>query len=261
MATPPSTASTYDWAHDPANRTVSPPPGVDDLQSSSGGPPAVGDPPWAAPKPSLGLPAWVIVAIVALVLMALLIWLATLVGDRESQTTSIDTGVGLVDEGAMGDANGTVTDAAGNEVTDGTGVYDQPAAVGEHSLSWSLTGGGAVHLRATDIDTDAALPHADVQDVIQPGYRLVVMTAEVSYEGGGSIQAAEAIWVTGETATTTYTEISGLVPDPLSEAGELTDGQTVVVTVAFLIPERDIDTLQVTVQRPGGIPLYYGTAP
>lgn len=270
MADPPSTPSTYDWDRDPtstaaggpdpdrttpepppeADRAIpEPPPGTDAWPVSSGARP------WTQPAPSRTFPAWAIVAIVALVLLSLLGGLGVVAAALISWNND-DTGVFEVGDGGLDD--GIVLDSSGAEVADGTGLYDRPAEVGEHSFVWPSLDGGAITVRATDLDLDATLPRAEGVDVIQPDHRLVVITLQVAYEGEGSILVAEEVWASGETDLAFYPDAgAGLVVNPLADAGVLTDGQATTVTVAIILPEEEKDSLVFMVETPNGIPLYY----
>src|SRR5699024_689229 len=55
---------------------------------------------------------------------------------------------------------GTVTDSAGREVEDGTGGYDDPATIGEHTVSWTAWTDGTIAVTALDVDLDATVPGA-----------------------------------------------------------------------------------------------------
>ncbi|MCT2178199.1 hypothetical protein M3F63_11090 [Brachybacterium muris] len=290
MATTPSTSSTYDWDTEPdptaggtgpgpaaGNADLAPavaapaasatwahpspsagghspePPGeIDGLDATH---PAGGARPWTTPKTSKGFPAWAVVAIVAVVLLALLAGLGLLVSAVRSFIADDTVWVEVDDGPAFTD--GVVLDASGNQVTDGTGTFGQPATVGEHTFTWPTLDGGTVSVRATAIDPDATVPLAGGVDVLQPGYQLVVMTLDVTYEGDSSVRINEEVWARGETDLMTYPEVAGLVPNPLSEGAALADGQTLTVAVAVVVPEGDLDTLQFSVETPEGMPLYY----
>ncbi|WP_394275986.1 hypothetical protein [Luteococcus sp.] len=249
-------APSSSWAHSSplaGGYSPEPPHEIDGFDASH---PVGGARPWTAPKASKGFPAWAVVAIVAVVLLALLAALGLLVSAVRSFIAEDTVWVGVDDGPAFTD--GVVLDASGNQVTDGTGMFGQPATVGEHTFTWPTLDGGTVSVRATDIDPDATVPLAEGVDVLQPGYQLVVMTADVTYEGDSSIRINEEVWVRGETDLMTYGEVNGLVPNSLSEGAALVDGQTLTVNVAVVVPEDDLDTLQFSVETPEGMPLYYG---
>lgn len=251
-----SLAPSSSWAHpSPSAGGYSPePPG--EINGFDASHPAAGPRPWTTPKASKGFPAWAIVAIVAVVLLALVAGLGLLVSAVQNFFTEDTVWVEVEDGQAFTD--GVVTDAAGNPVTDGTGMFGQPAAVGEHTFTWPTPDGGTVSVRATEIDPDAAVPLAGGADVLQPGYQLVVMTADVTYEGDSSIRINEEVWARAETDVMSYAEVDGLVPNPRSEGAALVDGQTLTITVAVVVPEDDLDTLQFSLETPEGMPLYYG---
>lgn len=266
MATPPSTSSTYEWDTDPAVPTSGGgelpsdlPREIDGAQPSSGRHPIIGARPWTTPKPSRGLPAWAIVAIVALVLVSLLTGLGILVAGlvvRAADSAGYSD-VWVVDEGGTGFTDGVVTDTAGDELTDGTGSYALPAVVGEHTFTWPTLDGGTISVHATGIELDAAVPLAKGEDVIQQGYQLVVLDAEVSYRGERAVAVPEELWIRAETDHALYEPILGLVPNPLTEAGTLSNRESLVITVAVLVPEEDLDELVISVETPEGMPLYY----
>lgn len=153
---------------------------------------------------------------------------------------------------------GTVTDAAGREVTDGTGGYDRPATVGEHTVSWTAWTDGTLGVAALDVDLAATLPAADGQDVIQEGYRLVLVTFEVRYDGPGQLAPAEELWLTGESDRTFFPDVAeGLVPDPMRLVGPLEGGETARFRSAFVVPDGETDSLRLTVETFTGEPLYF----
>src|SRR5690606_14431340 len=108
---------------------------------------------------------------------------------------------------------GTVLDAQGREVTDGTGGYDRPATVGEHTVAWSVWTGGTLSVPPLAADLDATLPGASGEGAIQEGYRLVLVEYEVRYDGTGHLAPAEELWLTGESSRTYFPDVvEGLVP-------------------------------------------------
>ncbi|MCT2295440.1 hypothetical protein M3F57_04700 [Brachybacterium muris] len=249
-------APSSSWAHSSPSAggySPEPPHEIDGFDASH---PVGGARPWTAPKASKGFPAWAVVAIVAMVLLALLAGLGLLVSAvrgfiaEDSVWVEVDDGATFTD--------GVVTDTSGNQVTDGTGMLGRPATAGEHTFSWPTTDGGTISVHATSIDPDATVPLAGGVDVLQPGYQLVVMTLEVTYEGDSSVQIKDEVWVWAETDLMAYPEVAGLVPNPLSEGGALADGQTLTVAVAVVVPEDDLDTLQFSVETLEGVSLYYG---
>ncbi|MCT2262071.1 hypothetical protein M3F59_10665 [Brachybacterium muris] len=249
-------APSSSWAHSSPSAggySPEPPHEIDGFDASH---PVGGARPWTAPKASKGFPAWAVVAIVAMVLLALLAGLGLLVSAvrgfiaEDSVWVEVDDGATFTD--------GVVTDTSGNQVTDGTGMLGRPATAGEHTFSWPTTDGGTISVHATSIDPDATVPLAGGVDVLQPGYQLVVMTLEVTYERDSSVQIKDEVWVWAETDLMAYPEVAGLVPNPLSEGGALADGQTLTVAVAVVVPEDDLDTLQFSVETLEGVSLYYG---
>lgn len=263
MATPPSTSSTYDWDTDPAPSASSPtgpadpPREIDGLRAGPDSPTG-GSRPWTQPAPSRGFPAWAIVAIVGLVLLSLLGGLGIAIAGLVNANSGAPDEVWIVDEGDTGFTDGVVTDAAGEELTDGTGSYSRPATAGEHTFTWPTLGGGSIGVRATEVEVDATVPLAAGEDVIQPGYQLVVLHAEVSHRGESTISVPDELWIRAETDHTLYEPVNGLVPTPLAEAGTLRGGESLTVTVAVLVADEDLDSLVFSIETPEGMPLYYG---
>src|SRR5699024_6411715 len=198
------------------------------------------------------LPAWAIVVIVLLQSAALVASVALVVGGIEritSRDPEAPTAAPSTEEATPSDAAttssperrpGTVTDSAGREVDDGTG------------------GNSAV--TALDVDLDATVPGAGGQDVVQDGYRLVLATYEVRYDGPGRLAPAEELWLTGESDRTYFPDIAeGLVDDPMKAVGPLQDGGTSRFRSAFLIPEQEVGTFRLGVETYSGEILYFGT--
>ena len=233
------------------------------------------DPQGAAEEPRprrLVLPAWAIVAIVLLQSAALVASVALVIGGIERITSGdpeAPTAAPTTEEATPSAAPttssperrpGTVTDSSGREVDDGTGGYDDPATIGEHTVSWTAWTDGTIAVTALDVDLDATVPGAGGQDVVQDGYRLVLATYEVRYDGPGRLAPAEELWLTGESDRTYFPDIAeGLVDDPMKAVGPLQDGGTARFRSAFLIPEQEVGTFRLGVETYSGEILYFGT--
>ncbi|MCT1385390.1 hypothetical protein M4D54_07085 [Brachybacterium sp. p3-SID1565] len=74
-------------------------------------------------------------------------------------------------------------------------------------------------MHATGIELDPAVPLAKGEDVIQQGYQLVVLEAEVSYRGERAVAVPEELWIRAETDHALYEPVLGLVPNPLPAGG------------------------------------------
>lgn len=215
------------------------------------------------------LPAWAIVAIVivqasALVATAGLVMggLQRFGGEPPSQPAAPPaTQEPTQSESAAPERRpGTVTDAGGREVGDGTGGYDQPATIGEHTVSWATWTDGTLAVTAQEVDLAATAPGADGQDIAQDGYRLVLATYEVRYDGPGRLAPAEELWLTGESDRTYFPDIAeGLVPDPMKRISPLGSGESQTFHSAFLVPETEIDSFRLGVETFNGEILYFAT--
>lgn len=154
---------------------------------------------------------------------------------------------------------GTVTDAQQREVTDGTGRYESPARVGEHTFSWPTWTDGTLSVTALEVDLEATLPAAADEDVVQDGYRLVSVAYEARYEGPGQFAPIEELWLTAETDRTYYQDVAvGLVEDPMRAAPKLRDGETARFTSLFIVAEDELDSFRLGAQTYDGELLYYG---
>ena len=244
------------------------------LPAADGAPSSTYDPQRAPEEPRRrpALPAWAIVVIVLLQSAALVASVALVVGGIEritSRDPEAPTAAPSTEEATPSDAAttssperrpGTVTDSAGREVEDGTGGYDDPATIGEHTVSWTAWTDGTIAVTALDVDLDATVPGAGGQDVVQDGYRLVLATYEVRYDGPGRLAPAEELWLTGESDRTYFPDIAeGLVDDPMKAVGPLQDGGTARFRSAFLIPEQEVDTFHLGVETYSGEILYFAT--
>ncbi|WP_394213948.1 hypothetical protein [Brachybacterium vulturis] len=233
------------------------------------------DPPGAedGPRPLRGaLPPWAIVAIVLVQAAALVASVALVLGGIERMTarepgapvaepsTEESTPSAPPSSGAPEREPGTVTDSAGREVADGTGGYADPATVGEHTVSWTAWTDGTLGVSALEVDLAATVPGAAGQDVVQDGYRLVLVTYEVRYDGPGQLAPAEELWLTGESDRTYFPDIAeGLVTDPMKTLRPLQDGEAARFRSAFLVPEAEIDTFRLGVETFSGEILYFAT--
>jgi len=245
--------------------------------------------PWAVPTEEAGglggaldaeqgsgrggrLPAWAILGIVAVQgvvavsVVALVLGAAqTLVGGPDADPSAAPTSAPATRSAPPQQTDrtrepGTVTDAEGREVTDGTGGYDAPATIGEHTVAWTVWTGGTLSVTPYAVDLDATVPAAGEQDVVQDGYRLVLVDYEVRYDGTGHLAPAEELWLTGESDRTYFPDIGeGLVPDPMKRITPLADGQTARFHSAFLVPESEIDTFLLGVETFSGEVLYFAT--
>jgi hypothetical protein len=219
------------------------------------------------------LPAWAIVAIVAVQAAALVV-VVTLVlgglqrlGGGDPAAPVAEPATGQADPSDPPEQNsperdpGTVTDSAGREVTDGTGRYEEPATVGEHTVSWRAWTDGTLGVSALEVDLAATLPGAEGQDVVQDGYRLVLVTYEVRYDGPGQLAPAEELWLTGESDRTYFPDIAqGMVPAPMKQVGPLGDGEAARFQSAFLVPESEIDSFRLGVETFTGETLYFAAS-
>ena len=155
---------------------------------------------------------------------------------------------------------GTVLDADGREVTDGTGGYDRPATVGEHTVAWSVWTGGTLSVTPLAVDLDATLPGASGEGAIQEGYRLVLVEYEVRYDGTGHLAPAEELWLTGESSRTYFPDVAeGLVPDPMKRITPLADGASARFHSAFVVPEAEVESFRLGVETFSGEVLYFAT--
>ncbi|GAA1489726.1 hypothetical protein GCM10009626_24720 [Brachybacterium sacelli] len=221
--------------------------------------------------PSRGLPAWSIVALVALQVLALVGTVGLVVGgvlrlteeDPVPSAGPPSTSAGPSSSAPSDAADpqrgpGVVTDAAGTELSDGTGRYEDPARIGEHTFSWRAWTDGRLSVRGLEVDRDATLPGADGADVVEEGYRLLTVTYEVRYEGSGQLAPAEELWLTGESDRAYYQDISqGLVPDPMRDVPPLGSGESAEFRSVFVVPETDLEGFRLGVETYSGEPLYY----
>lgn len=220
------------------------------------------------------LPPWAILAIVVVQAAALVASVGLVVGGirglaspepvspSAAPTTEEESGA-PTDPSATPSQDrepGTVTDSRGREVGDGTGRYEQPATIGEHTVSWPAWTDGTLSVTALAVDLEAEVPRAAGRDVVQDGYRLVMVDYEVRYEGAGRLAPAEELWLTGESDRTYFPDVGeGLVEDPMKRVGPLGSGETARFHSAFLVPESEIDSFRLGVETFSGEILYFGT--
>jgi len=212
------------------------------------------------PPPRRRFPPLAIVAIVLVVVAGMVAGLgivaATVVGFLGS-TSEVVYG----DEDSQYSVEpAVVLDGEGNEVADGTGEWGTPAIVGEHTIRWEVWNGGTLDVAATAIDVDATMPGASGTQVLQPGYRLVTVTFEGTYAGDHEYTPGEEIYLGAESDISPYyaTDIApGLLAHPLQDAETLTDGDSVVVEAAFVLPDDAVETLQISVETVDGEVMYY----
>lgn len=248
------------------------PDGIIQDEAPFGAPAFTYDPQEAADEvPRRGvLPAWAIVAIVIVQAASLVAVVGLVVGGLQRlgapspappvATPSSDEESSSVpaSQAAQEREPGTVTDSAGREVTDGTGGYDRPATVGEHTVSWTAWTDGALSITPLEVDLAATAPGADGKDVVQDGYRLVLVTYQARYDGPGQLAPAEELWLTGESDRTYFPDIAeGLVPDPMKSISPLGGGESAQFRSAFLVPEPEVDTFRLGVETFSGEILYF----
>ncbi|MFC7457476.1 hypothetical protein ACFQS2_09780 [Brachybacterium sp. GCM10030267] len=219
-------------------------------------------------RPEGGIPPWAIVAIVALQVVGMLAAVGLVVGGA----------VRLLDTGEPAPAQppaatpseqetdperepGEVTDSAGRPVTDGTGGFDDPATVGEHTVSWSTWSDGTISVTPTDVDTEATLPGAAGEDVVEDGFRMVMVTFEVRYDGPGRLAPVEELWLTGESERSYYQDAAeGLVPDPMEAIEPLGDGESATFRSIYILPEPEVAGFRLGVETFNGEVLYFDGA-
>ncbi|MGP9536452.1 hypothetical protein ACT3SP_00470 [Brachybacterium sp. AOP43-C2-M15] len=219
------------------------------------------------------LPPWAILAIVLVQAAALVASVGLVVGGIQRLTAedpAPPTPAPTTEEESPSDPPatpsqerrpGTVTDSRDREVTDGTGSYEKPATIGEHTVSWPAWTDGTLAVTALEVDLDAAVPAAGGRDVLQDGYRLVAVTYEVRYEGPGQMAPAEELWLTGESDRTYFPDVGeGLLEDPMKRIGPLGSGESARFHSAFLVPEGEIDSFRLGVETFSGEILYFGTS-
>lgn len=218
------------------------------------------------------LPAWAIVAIVVVQAAALVASVALVLGGIERMSAG-DPASPVADPASDPQTRsappasssperepGTVTDTDGREVTDGTGGYDDPARIGEHTVSWPAWTSGTIAVTALEVDVAATVPGASGKDVVQDGYRLILATYEVRYDGPGQLAPAEELWMTGETDLSYFPDIAqGLVADPMKHVAPLEDGGTARFHSAFLVPEEQVAGFRLGVETFSGEILYFAT--
>lgn len=223
-----------------------------------------------APRRRGPLPAWAIVAIVAVQAVALVLSVGLVVGGiQHALAPAADPSAGAPGDPSAAPARttpappteqpektpGTVTDAEGDEVGGGIGSFDRPATVGEHTVGWTVWTGGDLEVTALSVDLDGEIPGAG--DVLQDGYRLVVVEYEARYLGGGQLAPAEELWLTGESDRTYFGDVAeGLLPDPMVQVAPLSDGETARFHSAFLVPETELDSFRLGVETFSGAVLY-----
>lgn len=215
------------------------------------------------------LPAWAIVAIVVVQASALVATVGLVMGGLQrfgGEEPAPPAATAPTEEPAQNETPsedrkpGTVTDSAGRKVTDGTGGYDDPATIGEHTVSWTTWTDGTLAVTAREVDLAATAPGADGQDIVQDGYRLVLATYEVHYDGPGQLAPAEELWLTGESDRTYFPDIGeGLVSDPMKRISPLASGESATFHSAFLVPESEIDSFRLGVETFSGEILYFAT--
>ena len=201
------------------------------------------------------MPVWSIVTIATVVVIGLVVAFGIGVAGVLQWLTGGAPGIVFDDPGLV---EFTVTDSSGTVLDDGTGDYDSPAAVGEHTFSWPTGDGGTADVSVTDVDTDATLPNAGGADVLEDGYQLILVTADVSYSGPGAFVPYDEVWVDFESDFFYVADVgSGLVPDPLEKAAGLRDGESTTVSLAFIVEESRLDSALISLAHSDGESLYY----
>lgn len=217
--------------------------------------------PTAAPAPRRALPAWAIVLLVLVVLAGQVGALTVVVAGALSAVSSLSDGdepVTITDPMPAADP-GTVLDADGAEVTDGTGTWERPATIGEHAFAWPTWDGGTVTARVTALDPDATLPAAGGEDLLEEEHTLLVATLDLHYAGPGQFQPAIDLWPWLETDLAYHQDmLPGLAPDALPTVGGVDGGETATVRLGFVVPDRELDSARLSLETSDGDPLYYG---
>lgn len=275
MAPERGTPAGYDW-EDPSDATAPDPLDLPDhaaapqpARSGSGPDGAASRPDGAASRPGGALPPWAIVAIVVVQAAALVITvglaiggLQRLVGEGPAPSAASATEQEPTTE-AVGQERepGTVTDAAGRVLTDGTGHYDDPATIGDHTFTWPTWTDGTLSVTARGVDLAATLPGDGARDVVQDGYRLIAVAYEVRYEGPGQLAPVEELWLSGESDRTFFPDVAeGLVPDPVSAIGPLRSGESAPFRSVFIVPADELAGFRLGVETFGGEVLYFAAA-
>lgn len=156
---------------------------------------------------------------------------------------------------------GTVTDAQGKELTDGTGGYDHPGDVGEHTFGWAVWTEGTLSVSAREVDLEATLPRAGEDGLLEDGFQLVEVTYEARYDGPGQFAPVEELWLAGETDRTYFHDVAeGLLPDTLRAVKPLSDGESAEFRALYVVPSQEIDEFRLGVETYSGEVLYYGVA-
>lgn len=210
------------------------------------------------PAPRQGFPAWATVAIVLGAIAGIVTLVVALVyGATSFLARQVDPfAIAGYEEDPYDD--GVVTDTDGGVLEDGTGQYDDPATVGEHTFTWPTWDGGTVTYAATSVDPDAVLPRAGEVDVLQDGFRLVVIEVDLTYVGEGSYTPDEDLWVTAEGVTGYYNDVAeGLLPVPVTAVESLSDGETATFQSAFIVSDGEYHSLRIGLETGSGYPLYY----
>jgi hypothetical protein len=259
----------------PTHDAASPPRTPSDLDDEApfGAPTFTYEPPPEEQRRDGRLPAWAILAMVAVqgaaavAIVALVLGAArTLLADDEPVPSAAPSSAPATRGPATQEEDrtrepGTLTDADGHEVDDGTGGYDDPATIGEHTVAWNVWTGGTLSVTPHAVDLDATLPAADGEDLLQDGYRLVLVEYEVRYDGTGHLAPAEELWLTGESDRTYFPDVGeGIVPDPMKRIAPLGDGQSASFHSAFLVPETEVETFRLGVETFSGEILYFATS-
>lgn len=206
--------------------------------------PAVPSAPGAVAPPSAprgARPGWVLPVIIATVVVGLLLALGIVAGTvlvalrlSQGDDLALDTYSGSDEVG------GVVTDSSGTVVDDGTGGYDHPGTVGEHTVAWGTWDGGTMSVGIDSAEVGGTIPGHE--DLPRPGFTLVSVEGTVAYEGPGSLVLTDELWLGAETDLVYVDDMSpGVVQGSLGELPPLEDGGTVAFTALFVVPAGEED--------------------
>ena len=206
--------------------------------------PAVPSAPGAVTPPSAprgGRPGWVPPVIAGTVVLGLLLALGIVAG-TVLVALRIERGDGafVVDPSDDGQVGGVVTDSSGSVVDDGTGGYDHPGTLGEHTVAWGTWDGGTMSVGLDSAEVGGTIPGHE--DLPRPGFTLVSVEGTIAYDGPGSLVLTDELWLGAETDLVYVDDMSpGVVPGSIGELPPLEDGGTVAFTAVFVVPAGEED--------------------
>jgi len=206
--------------------------------------PAVPPAPEGVAPPSAprgGRPGWVLPVIAGTVVLGLLLALGIVAG-TVLVALRIERGDGayVMDPSDDGQVGGVVTDSSGTVVDDGTGGYDRPGTVGEHTVAWGTWDGGTMSVGLDSAEVGGTIPGHE--DLPRPGFTLVSVEGTVAYDGPGSLVLTDELWLGAETDLVYVDDMSpGVVQGSLGELPPLEDGGTVAFTAVFVVPAGEED--------------------